>query len=389
MNMNPTNNIRIAFFAGSMKYGVDGVTRVLYKVSEKLLQRNVDHIFFSAIIPPKSEQPVPMYKVPSVVVPFYPEYRYPLAADFKVSAVLKKFRPHILCVNSPCSLGWAAIYYANRHRLPVVAYYHTHFVSYAAYYKVNVLTDLGWGYMKMFYNAVHKTFIPTEPILEELAQHKIRNLSLLPHGVDTDVFSPKYFSETWKEKIGAKGKTVLLYVGRLVWEKDLATLAAAYSILKKQSDQFVLVLVGDGPIKKDLALLMPDAIFLGFQSGTDLSTCFASSDIFVFPSTTETFGMVTLEAMASRLVPVCANAGGASGIIRHGETGFLAQPHNAEDFARHCFDLVRSPERRSIIAENAYGYAHTQNWDAIIDRMLMEYAGVIEAKQRKKKKMRG
>ena len=99
--------------------------------------------------------------------------------------------------------------------------------------------------------------------------------------------------------------------------------------------------------------------------------------------------MVTLEAMASRLVPVCANAGGASGIIRHGETGFLAQPHSAEDFARHCFDLVRSPERRSIIAENAYGYANTQNWDAIIDRMLIEYAGVIEAKQRKKKKTRG
>lgn len=369
-----------------MKPGQDGVTRVLYKISDRLRARNVEHMYFSAVVPPKRRQPVPMYRVPSVVVPFYKEYRLSVAADFLVHSVLKQFNPDILCVNSPCSLGWAAVYFARAARLPIVAHYHTHFVSYAEYYKVNILRDLGWSYMKMFYNSVHRTLVPSVPILEELSRHGIRNLRLLPHGVDIAQFSPDFKSRRWKTEIGAGARKVLLYVGRLVWEKDLATLAAAYSILKKRREDVVLVLVGDGPVKNDLQHLVPDAIFLGYRSGRELSECYASSDVFVFPSTTETFGLVTLEAMASGIVPVCADAGGAAGIITHGETGFLARPRDAEHFADLCLQLLGDDDARIRMAESAWRYASAQSWDAIVDRMLAEYSSVIAERALKRKR---
>ena len=370
--------LRIAFFSPSMKFGQDGVTRVLYKVSEKLRERNVEHIFFTAVPPAPEEQKVPMYKVPSVVVPFYPEYRLSVGADFKVAAVLSEFKPHILCVNSPCSLGWAAVYNAGFHSRPIVAYYHTHFISYAHYYKVDVLTRLGWHYMRMFYNSVHETFVPSRPILEELGTHGIRNLSLLPHGVDTGLFHPGQADPAWKAGLGLENKTVLLYVGRLVWEKNLGLLADAYQIIRRETDNVALVLVGDGPIRSALQQRIPDALFLGYRSGRDLATCFASADLFVFPSTTETFGMVTLEAMASGLVPVCANHGGAADIIRDGETGALAEPGSAEHFAACCIALIRDPGLRNRMRHDALLYAGQQNWDAIVSRMLNEYFRVVK-----------
>jgi len=369
---------RIAFFAASMKQGQDGVTRVLYKISEKLLARKVDHVFFSAIVPPKSEQMVPMYRVPSVRIPFYKEYRYPLLADFKVAAVCGKYKPAILSVNSPCSLGWAAVNYSKLHRTPIVAHYHTHFVSYASYYKVGVLTDLGWEYLKMFYGAMCRTFVPSRPIFDELAVHKFKRLALLPHGVDTECFSPSFANPAWKKMIGAQGKPVLLYVGRLVWEKDLATLAAAYRIIKRRMNTIALAIVGDGPARSGLQQLIPDALFLGYRCGKALSECYSSADIFVFPSVTETFGMVTLEAMASGLVPVCADAGGAASNIEPGKTGLLAKARDAEDFARACLVVLSDGNKRKRMSAAAYAYAQKHSWDAIVDRMLEKYTEVIE-----------
>lgn len=373
----PPESLRIAFFSPSMRYGQDGVSRVLYKVSEKLRERNVEHIFFTAVLPAPAEQHVPMYKVPSVVVPFYKDYRLSVGADIKVASVLAEFKPDILAVNSPCSLGWAAVYNARFHRRPIVAHYHTHFISYAHYYKVDILTQLGWQYMKSFYNSVHATYVPSQPIMTELANHGIRRLQLLPHGVDTDVFSPRNASGEWKSTLGLQGKTVLLYVGRLVWEKDLGLLAAAYALLRKQMDDVALVLVGEGPIRHELEHLMPDAIFLGYREGVELARCYASADIFVFPSTTETFGMVTLEAMASGLPPVCADRGGAADIIKDGVTGSLAEPGNAQRFADSCLQLIRHPAHRQKMAHAASNYALQQNWDAIVSRMLDGYARVV------------
>jgi phosphatidylinositol alpha 1,6-mannosyltransferase len=379
-------SIRIAFFSPSMKPGQDGVTQVLYTVSEKLRERGIDHVFFTAVPPPRAEQPVPMHKVPAVAVPFYPDYKLSVGADFKVASVLASFQPDILCVNSPCSLGWAAVYNAKLHHRPIVAYYHTHFISYAHYYKVDVLTQLGWHYMRSFYNSVHETFVPSQPILNELREHRIRNLSLLPHGVDTDAFSPRHAASGWKRDVGVDGKLVLLYVGRLVWEKNLGVLAAAYRLIRRERDDVALVLVGDGPARAELEHLLPDAIFAGYRSGTALAAAYASADVFVFPSTTETFGMVTLEAMASGLAPVCANKGGAADIIRNGENGMLADPGSADDFAACCLRVIADASLRRDMSARALAFATQQSWDAVVARMLDEYCRVVQRVRGKRKR---
>jgi phosphatidylinositol alpha 1,6-mannosyltransferase len=369
--------MRIAFFAGTMRRGQDGVTRVLYRLSDYLKEKKIEHIFFSPIVPEKKDRSVPMYEVPSVSTVLYSDYRLALPGQKYIKERLDEFRPDILHIHSPCMLGYNAIKFGQDHDIPVVATYHTHFASYAKYHHLSLLEGLGWSYFRYLYNKCDRVFVPSAPILNELREHGIQNLQHIPHGVDPVLFSPAHFSGTWKTKLGIEGKTALLFVGRLVWEKDLKTLARAWRILAERRSDFSLVLAGDGPIRQELERMMPGAIFLGNQRGKALSTAYASSDIFVFPSTTETFGNVTLEAMASGLAPVCANEGGASGFIRDGITGLLTNPRDPEDLAMKIEYLLDNHRFRENIAHEAYVYGHEQTWESSFDQIVRSYGEII------------
>lgn len=370
--------MRIAYFAGTMKPGQDGVTRVLYRWTEGLKEKGVEHMFFSPIIPEGSLQPVPMIQVPSVTFPWYKEYRVAMPGARHFESAVREFAPDLIHINSPCSLGYAAVQFARRNDIPVVATYHTHFPRYARYYKVTAFETLMWNYLRRLYNQCDRVFVPSQPILEELAAQRIQPLVFLPHGVDTDAFHPRHRSEEWRREHGLAGKHVLLYVGRLVAEKDLDTLAEAYRMVRRDRSDISLVLVGDGPMRDALRALIPDALFLGYRSGEELSRIYASSDLFVFPSTTETFGNVTLEAMASGVVPLCARAGGAAGIITPWVTGLLARPRDIRDFAETITTVLDDRRRRMELSEQALLYARRQSWEAIIERLIAGYVEVIE-----------
>ncbi len=369
--------MRIAYFVGSMKPGHDGVTRVLYRTSQYLQEKEIGHVFFSALTPPEAEQNVPMYKIPSVQFPLNNDYRVALPGQKQIKEKLEQFRPDILHFNSPCSLGYAAIKYGKTHNIPVVATYHTHFASYARYYRIKMLERFSWSYFRNIYNSCEKLYVPSEPLVDELQTHRIANLQYIPHGVDTNVFHPRFRNKSWKSDIGIRNKFALLFAGRLVWEKDLKILAATYRLLRAKRNDFTFVIAGDGPARNELERMMPESIFLGFQSGDNLSQTYASSDLFVFPSTTETFGNVTLEAMASGLPPVCANKGGASGIIKHGITGFLTKPRNAEEMADKIELLLDHPEQRAEMAKQAFLYGQEQTWEKSLEKMILSYDDVI------------
>ncbi|MCL5031349.1 MAG: glycosyltransferase family 1 protein [Bacteroidetes bacterium] len=373
------NKLRAAYFAGTMKHGQDGVTRVLYKMIEQLNTLGIENIFFSPIIPTKSEQPTKMFEVPSFTIPVYKEYKIAVPGYKNFEDKLREFNPDILHINSPCSLGYAAVKFGQKNNIPVVATYHTHFPSYAKYYKVKTFENLGWNYLKSLYNKCEAVFVPSKPIMEELGKHGLETIKYLPHGVDADIFNPSFKSLAWRESMGAKDKKIILYAGRLVWEKDLKVLADAYNIIDSQRDDAVFVLVGDGPVKEVLKTLMPKAIFLGYQSGEALSTAYASSDIFVFPSTTETFGNVTVEAMASGVPPVCVREGGAYGIIEEGITGLIAEPHNPKNFADKIIFLLDNEEKRIEFGLNAYKFSQTQSWDNIISKLIRNYETIIDS----------
>jgi len=378
--MNKEKNTRIAYFAGTMRPGHDGVTRVLYKLIEELNYQDISNIFFSPLIPTDDKQSTDMFKIPSIRFPLYKGYRIAMPGIRHFEQILNDFRPNLLHINSPFSLGYSAIKYAEKYKIPVVATYHTHFASYAKYYKIKTLGNMSWTYFKNLYNRCEKVYVPSKPILKELKNHGLKTIEYLPHGVDIKFFNPMYKSSIWKKSLGIEGKTVLLYSGRLVWEKDLKTLADTYNILSVYRDDFVFVLVGDGPIKNELQKLMPKA---SYQSGHALSTVYSSSDIFVFPSTTETFGNVTLEAMASGIPPVCARKGGASGIIIDGETGLLTKPGDALDLANKIEVLLDKPKLRNEIAKNALKYAQKQTWNKIFNKLFINYEQVITSYKNK------
>lgn len=369
--------LRIAYFNGTMKPGHDGVTRVLYRLAESVKHRDAQAVFFSPMVPPEDQQPVPMVRVPSVVFPLHREYRLAIPSHASFASELRKFRPDLIHINSPCTLGHAAVRYAHVHNIPAVATYHTHFPSYARYYKIKPLEGMGWNYLRGLYNSCQRLYVPSRPIVEELVQHGVNNTYFLPHGVDTSAFHPHYRSLGWRNALGAPGKNIILFVGRLVWEKDLRVLAAAYQRIHESRRDVLFVLVGDGPIRSELEQMMPGARFLGYQSGESLATAYASSDLFVMPSTTETFGNVTLEAMASGIAPVCANAGGARGIIQPGITGLLAEPGNPQDLAEHLMALLDNPGKRAELADQALRFARRQTWESVFDELFADYHSVV------------
>jgi glycosyltransferase involved in cell wall biosynthesis len=225
---------------------------------------------------------------------------------------------------------------------------------------------------------MERTFVPTRPILDELNANGIQRLEYLPNGVDASLFGPHRRSEEWRKQFDGGRKPIVLFVSRLVWEKDLRVLAGMHELLRSRRNDFVMVIVGDGHARTELEQMMPGAHFLGYQSGTTLAESFASSDIFVFPSTTETFGLVTLEAMASRLAPVAANVGGAAELLEHGKSGLFAEPFSAPDLARKVEWLLDYPRFRQIISEQAYVRAQRYRWENILGRLFAVYAEVIE-----------
>jgi glycosyltransferase involved in cell wall biosynthesis len=371
------NKIKIAYFAGSMKPGQDGVTRVLFKLVDWLNENHINNIFISSLIPEPNERDTKFYKVPSIAVPFYKEYKFAYPGYKKFENTLKEFKPDIIHINSPCSLGLAAIKYAKKNNIPVLATYHTHFPSYAKYYNIKQLEFISWNYLRKLYNRCDRVFVPSLTIMNELKDHGFKSTEYLPHGIDLNVFNNSYKSTNWKKSLNIDDKKVLLFVGRLVWEKDLRILTEIYDQLTGLRDDLSFVLVGDGPIRKDLEKLMPEAIFLGYKSGEELSTIYASSDLFIFPSTTETFGNVVLEAMACGTVPVCSNEGGASSSIKNDQNGIICKAKDSFDFSKKILSLINNQHELKRISENCIEYASKQSWDNIFSMQYQQYLDVI------------
>ncbi|MCX7984979.1 MAG: glycosyltransferase family 1 protein [Bacteroidetes bacterium] len=373
--------MNIAYFNANLKIGQDGVSRVVHTMIEGALERNHSVIAITSTAPKKEECPVPVYEVPSVVFPLHKAYRLAIPTYRSFAKYTGRFRPDIIHINSPCTLGLAALKYALHYQIPVVATYHTHFPTYPRYYGLSGFEEMTWKIIRSFYNQMDCTFVPTLPILSELRDHAIEKLVYLPNGVDTTIFSPHRRSEHWRRQFGSRDVPIVLFVSRLVWEKNLRVLADAYQILRERDLSFEMVVIGDGHARSEFESMMPGAHFLGYHAGLSLAESYASSDIFVFPSVTETFGLVTVEAMASGLVPIAAKAGGAAEIIEDGISGLFAQPNNAYDLAAKVEFLITHPDVVQTMRQRAWNRAQEYSWKNILDRLFKLYEVVIEEHQ--------
>lgn len=372
--------LRVALVTSSYNFIADGVALTLNRLVGYLLDHGVEVLVFAPVADkPAFAHQGTVVPVPSRPLPQRPEYRLVLGMPPDVKRQLLEFAPDIIHVAVPDLLGRAALKLAQAHGIPAVATYHTRYETYLKHYWYLTWLE-GWlkRYLRDFYAACREVYVPSESTRAALLADGLRdNLKPWPRGIDTARFTPDKRSDAWRVRLGiGADEIVILHVSRLVREKRLDTLTGA---LKQVPHR--IVIAGDGPDRAVAERELPGAIFLGFQDGEDLAAAYASSDIFIFPSDSESFGNVTLEAMASGLPCVCADATGSRSLVVEGETGFLVHADSANGFAHAVNRLADNPDLRRRMGQAGRQRALTFGWDETLGRMLGYYRAVLSEKK--------
>jgi glycosyltransferase involved in cell wall biosynthesis len=319
-----------------------------------------------------------VFRVPSVGFFLYRDYKVGWPAVPGLTRMLDAFEPELIHAANPTLSGVFAAQYARRQGIPVVTTYHTRFPAYLSYYGLATLEPAIWGYMRWFHRLFDITYAPTEVAARELREQGIGNVQLWSRGVDTARFDPVFRSDALRASVGATPDIpLLLFVGRMVKEKDLADLIGAAELLRARGRRFRLAMVGDGPMRAELERAAPYAHFAGLQVGESLARWYASADVLVFPSTTETFGNVVLEAFASRLPVVGVRRGGVAELVEDGVNGFLAAPQDPQDLADVVDRLLRDPLLRERLRTGAIRAAVERDWTQVNDALLASYDRLI------------
>lgn len=383
MTTSPLAPKRIALFTGAYNHIADGVSLTLNRLVHHLQQNGAEVLVFAPTIKnPPIKHAGTLIAAPSVRMPLpnRSEYRVTTGFPRRLRKQLEAFNPSVIHVATPDRMGQKAIAYGIKNEIPVVSTYHTHFSSYLDFYKLGWLESWLWNYLKKFYDQCEEVYVPSPSMIDVLEQHGISgNLHLWARGVDTQQFNPGKRSLAWRRELGIQDEEVVVtFISRLVWEKGLDIFAAVIEQLKAKGIPHRSLIVGEGPARPELQERLTDTVFLGHQTGETLATAYASSDVFFFPSETETFGNVTLEAMASGIPAVCANATGSRSIIRDGITGFLAPPRNVDAFLKYVEQLVTNEALRQKMGQLSLKRALEFDWPVILGQMEDNYTRVLK-----------
>lgn len=315
-----------------------------------------------------------------VSIPRYDSLKMGLPARQALLKLWSLARPDVVHLVTEGPLGWSALSAAVKLKLPCSSDFHTNFQSYSRHYGIGWLKKPIVAYLRKFHNRAGCTLVPTTAMRDELALHGYRNLRVVARGVDTHLFDPVRRSGDLRKTWGASSAApVVLYVGRLAPEKNLPVLMRAFDEIKRVQPQAVFVLVGDGPERAALQAARPDFIFAGSRHDTDLAAHYASGDVFLFASTTETFGNVTLEAMASGLAVVAYDYAAAAECIEHGRTGILAGFDNTADFVALAASLAADASRIENLRRAARASALKFDWETVHDGFVAALDDTIAA----------
>jgi phosphatidylinositol alpha 1,6-mannosyltransferase len=377
--------MKIAYFTESLLPHVDGVSRTLAQLFNTLERRGVDFRVYSPFVPgPEVSWNHRVYPIRYFRFPLYRAYRVSIPFRTRVTGALDVWHPDLVHVVSPTPLARRALRYARTRGIPAVGSFHTHFVSYFRYYGFPFLEGFGWWLLRSFYGRCARVYVPSQPMIEELEAHGIERTVLWSRGIDLGRFSPAHRDPALRAHAGADaGTPLVLMVSRLVKEKDLSDLVEMDRILRARGSTHRLALVGDGPMRRELEAALPDACFAGHQTGDALARWYASADVFVFPSTTETFGNVVLEAQASGLPTVVVDRGGPAGIVRSGETGWIARSNDPAHLAELTARLLDDAAERTRMGACAREAARSYDWDSINGRLIESYRDVIHENARR------
>ena len=368
--------LRLALLASNYHHVVDGAALTLNRLVAYLERQGAQVLVVTPTIRRPPITPVgAVAPARSLPLPGRPEYRLAWGLPRASRARMTAFRPNLVHVTAPDLLGWTGCHLARTLRVPFVTSYHAHLAGYLKYYGARRLEGVAWWYLRRFYRRCQHVYVPSQSMLEELTARGIgSNLRLWGRGVDTTLFHPHRRSLIWRRERGiADHETVVAFAGRLVREKGIRIYAETLACLGARGLAVQGLVMGTGPAVAELRAAGPEVIFTGHLEGETLATAYASSDLFLFPSETETFGNATLEAMASGLPAVCADAAGSRSLVVHGTSGFLATPGSVADFANRTAVLVVDPERRRVMGNTARQRATDYEWAEELGRLATHY----------------
>jgi glycosyltransferase involved in cell wall biosynthesis len=367
-------SLRIAVVTETWPPEVNGVAMTLAKLVQGLSHRNHD----VQLIRPrqtKTDSPMSDSSLEEVLmrgmpIPRYPELKLGLPSKKTLVKTWTLRRPDVVHIATEGPLGWSALQAAKVLKLPVTSDFRTNFQSYSKHYGVGWLRKPIVAYLRKFHNATACTMVPTRELMRTLSQNGFANLKVVSRGVDTKLFNISKRDTSLRSSWGATDDTkVLISVGRMAPEKNLDQVLKAYEALKVTGQAFKLVMVGDGPLKEQFQKRYPEIIFPGMLSQSNLAAYYASSDLFIFPSQTETFGNVTLEALASGIPVLAFDCAAARDWVQTGVNGWLVAENNPEGFAAQAVAIFNSKDLLDQITESTRQQVVHLDWDQIAEQV--------------------
>jgi glycosyltransferase involved in cell wall biosynthesis len=367
--------VRLALFADTWTPQVNGVARTLDRLVHALEARGgAVQVFAPA--DPDAAADGRVQRASSRPFWAYPQLRLAWPSAGRVHAMLRTFDPTLVHIATEFGVGLAGRRAAHALRVPHVSSYHTNFTAYAAHYKLGALASAGWHYLRWFHRTARRTYCPTHAVADDLAARGFGHCAVWSRGVDPVRFNPSFRSAEVRVRCGANDETLLVaWVGRLGAEKGLGDALDAVRIAEQARPGHVrMVVVGDGPHDAEMRARAPRcATFTGRLEGAALSAVYASADVFAFPSTTDTFGNVLLEAMASGLPVIGADVGPTRELLAD-DRGWLVRPHDVNAFASRLVRLVGDRLALQRARRAALSFAATCTWDRVWDRLFSDYA---------------
>ena len=380
-----TSDLRVALFSGNYNYVRDGANQALNRLVGYLLRQGVHvRVYSPTVKEPAFPATGDVVSIPAIPIPGRSEYRLPIAVPARVRRDLAEFNPNVVHVSSPDIVAHRAVSWARRHKVAAVASVHTRFETYLAYYHLQFLEPDVRAILRRFYHRCEVVLAPAESTAMVLrAQRMNRDIAIWGRGVDREQFNPERRDLEWRRSVGVPDdEMVIVFLGRIVMEKGLEVFAEAILNLIDRGVRHRVLVIGEGPARPWFEQQLPDAIFVGEQTGPDLARALASADVLLNPSTTEAFGNVTLEAMACGLPVVAAQASGTSNLVRDGWTGRLVDGSAPEEFADALAAYAEDPELRRRDGEAGLALAKRMDWDTINSAVIRAYKHAIVKRER-------
>ncbi|GHT53393.1 hypothetical protein FACS189446_0680 [Bacteroidia bacterium] len=364
--------VKVAFFADILISDFDGAVRTMFQLINRIPANQFDFLFICGLGPDRIRT-FNCLHVSTLGFPGNKDYRFamPFWQKMELDEALDDFLPDIIHIATPSLLGNYALKAAKRLAVPVITIYHTHFVSYVDYYikyfpfLIDFTKQKVQEILTSFYNQCDIIYVPSVSIIQELENKGIRpdSMKLWERGIDRNLFSPDKRNPQLMKSLTGNDKPCILFVSRLVWEKNLQTMIDLYERIEQQPLKYNFVVAGEGVAREAIERQMPEATFLGHLEHDRLAEVYASADVFFFPSVSETFGNVVLEAMASGLPCVIADSGGSKDFVINGDNGFKCRPYDAGDYLNRIHQVIQYPLLAKQFSENGLKLSQKYDWE--------------------------